>query len=129
MKAPTSYKYYFNGRAYFPAIPMYVWIGKKRIRLLTLIDSGANISIFNNEAAVSVGIQIEDGEQVSLSGVGGRIVGYIHQLHLEVADKKFLCPVVFSREYHVSFNLLGREAFFTQFTITFEEKHQRLKLS
>jgi hypothetical protein len=32
-----------------------------------------------------------------LGGVGGRIIGYIHRLKTEIAGKKFLCPVVFSR--------------------------------
>jgi hypothetical protein len=58
--------------------------------------------------------------------VGGRIKGYIHKLKIEIAGKKFLCPVVFSHEYTVSFNLLGREAVFKQFRIIFEEKKNLL---
>jgi len=63
-----------------------------------------------------------------LGGVGGRIKGYIHKLDVEIAGKKFLCPVVFSREYMVPFNLLGREAVFNQFKIIFEEKKNLLML-
>lgn len=32
------------------------------------------------------------------------------------------------RMYFPSFNLLGREGFFEQFQITFDEKHKRLSL-
>ena len=47
---------------------------------------------------------------------------------VKIAGKKFFCPVVFSHEYMVSFNFLGREAFFGQFKIIFEEKKNLLKL-
>lgn len=74
-------------------------------------------------------LNIESGKKTYLGGVGGRIKGYVHQLEAEIAGNNFLCPVVFSREYLVSFNLLGREAFFPRFAITFEEKKNRLKLA
>ncbi|PIP88438.1 hypothetical protein COW80_00325, partial [Candidatus Beckwithbacteria bacterium CG22_combo_CG10-13_8_21_14_all_01_47_9] len=60
--------------------------------------------------------------------VGGHIKGYLHRLKIEIAGRKFTCPVVFSREYLVSFNLLGREGFFKKFRIIFEEKNNQLQL-
>lgn len=128
MKDRTSYKYYFNGHSYFPVVPLYFTTSKKRVRALALIDSGASISIFRTETATTLGISIESGVKTILGGVGGKIVGYVHKLPIEVAGKKFICPIVFSRDYLVSFNLLGREAFFEQFQITFDEKHRRLSL-
>ncbi len=129
MKDRTSYKYYFNGRGYFPVIPLYFITTTKRVRALALIDSGASVSIFRTETAAILGIPIESGTRTILGGVGGKIVGYTHQLHIEVAGNTFRCPIVFSRDYLVSFNLLGREAFFEKFIITFDEKHKRLSLA
>ena len=86
------------------------------------------MSIFRAEVADALGIVIEKGKQLYLGGVGGHIKGYLHQLDIQIAEKTFPCPVVFSREYLVSFNLLGREAFFKQFRIIFEEKKNLLKL-
>lgn len=129
MKDRTSYKYYFNGHSHFPVIPLYFATSKKRVRALALIDSGASISIFRTETATTLGVSIESGTKTILGGVGGKIVGYVHELPIEVAGKKFLCPIVFSRDYLVSFNLLGREAFFEQFQITFDEKHSLLSLT
>lgn len=122
------FKYYYNGEGYFPAIPLYVSAGNKKLKLHALIDSGATISVFKDEIADQLGVEIEKGKEIYLGGVGGRIKGYIHKLEIEIAGKKFLCPVVFSHEYLVSFNLLGREAFFRQFRIIFEEKKNLLKL-
>ena len=122
------FKYYYNGDGYFPAVPLYVSAGDKKLKLHALVDSGATISVFKDEVADQLGIEIERGKEIYLGGVGGRIKGYIHTLEVEIAGKKFLCPVVFSHEYLVSFNLLGRDAFFGQFKITFEEKKNLLKL-
>lgn len=123
-----QFKYYYNGDGYFPAIPLYVFAGSVKLKLHALVDSGATISVFKDEIAEQLGITVENGTETYLGGVGGRIKGYIHKLEVEIAGKKFICPMVFSHEYLVSFNLLGREAFFRQFKIIFEEKNNLLKL-
>ncbi|MBI4065108.1 hypothetical protein HY409_01945 [Candidatus Gottesmanbacteria bacterium] len=112
----------------FPIVPLRFHIGKIIIDSGALIDSGATVSIFKEDVALSLGLEIEKGKEIWLGGVGGHIKGYLHELKIEVAGKKFLCPVVFSHEYTVSFNLLGREAVFKQFKIIFEEKKNLLKL-
>lgn len=122
------FPYYFNGSDYFPVIPVVFLIGNKRVRSQALVDSGATISIFGEETATSLGIEVETGKRITLGGVGGRIVGYIHKLKIRIAGKEFLCPIVFSGEYLVSFNLLGREAFFPKFQIIFEEKKKVIRL-
>ena len=124
----TVFPYYFNGSEYYPVVPVVFVVGKKRIRTQALIDSGATISVFGEETAENLGVKIEKGEKTILGGVGGRIIGYIHKLRLRVAGKYFICPIVFSREYLVSFNLLGREEFFQRFKIIFEEKKNLVRL-
>lgn len=128
-KALTVFPYREDARGLlFPIVPLRFHIGKKTIDSGALIDSGATVSIFKEDVAFSLGLEIEKGEGIWLGGVGGRIKGYIHKLEVEIAGKKFSCPVVFSHEYTVSFNLLGREAFFGQFRIIFEEKKNLVKL-
>lgn len=112
----------------FPVISFTLYFNNKKKDFFALIDSGATVSIFRAEVANALGIEIEKGKQLYLGGVGGHIKGYLHELKIEAAGKKFLCPVVFSHEYLVSFNLLGREAFFKQFKIIFEEKKKLLVL-
>lgn len=125
----TVFNYYFNGQDYFPVIPFFFLRGGQKIRALALVDSGATVSIFGEETANSLGIEIEKGEKTILGGVGGRIIGYLHKLRIRVAGKEMLCPIVFSREYLVSFNLLGREGFFRNFEIIFKEKKKQVELN
>lgn len=113
---------------FFPIIPLRFYFGKKTIDSSALVDSGATVSIFRTEVANDLGLEIEKGEEIYLGGVGGRIKGYIHKLEIETADRKFFCPIVFSHEYFVSFNLLGRQEFFKRFRIIFEEKRNYVKL-
>lgn len=112
----------------YPVIPLAIKSGKVKKEFFALIDSGATISIFRSEVAESLGVEIESGKEIYLGGVGGRIRGYIHSLELEIAGIKFICPAVFSREYMVSLNLLGRQEFFKRFRIIFEEKDSLLRL-
>ncbi|MEK7079073.1 MAG: retropepsin-like aspartic protease [Patescibacteria group bacterium] len=125
---PKIFKYQLIDQVLYPVISASLFSVKKKIKIDALIDSGATVSVFKDEVAEQLAIVIESGKEMYLGGVGGRIKGYIHTLKVEIAGKKFLCPVVFSHEYTVSFNLLGREAFFKQFRIIFEEKNNSLKL-
>lgn len=93
-----------------------------------LIDSGATTSIFREDVARQLNLIIEQGKPILLGGVGGRIKGYIHRLKLKIAGKILLAPVVFSYEYTVSLNLLGRSVIFQNFKITFDEKNLKVKL-
>ena len=114
--------------SFFPVVDIFVSKMVRTARIFALVDSGATMSILREDVAEQLHISIENGRETYLGGVGGRIKGYVHTLEVEIAGKKFLCPVVFSREYTVSFNLLGREAVFKQFRIIFEEKKNLLTL-
>lgn len=114
--------------SWYPIIPVRLFNSDKLVDSSALIDSGATISIFKEDVAKPLGINIEKGEEIFLGGVGGRIKGYIHTLEIEVANKKFRIPIVFSYEYLVSLNLLGRDSFFNKFLLNFDERRKKLEL-
>lgn len=116
------------GGLYFPLIEFFVFHRQNVIRISALIDSGATVSIFKEEVAKQLGVDIEKGKVIHLGGVGGHIKGYLHELKVEIAGKSFVCPMVFSREYLVSFNLLGRQEFFRRFKISFEENKNLVRV-
>ena len=124
-----SYPYYQTpDRLYFPSIPVKVFYRQRLASLQCLIDSGASISIFEESIAKELGIKIELGEEIFLGGVGGRIRGFIHKLSCVIGEKELRIPVVFSREFKVSFSLLGRKKVFENFLITFDEKNKKVEL-
>lgn len=112
----------------FPLVPLRFYFARRIIDTSALVDSGATISVFRAEVAKDLELSLEQGEEIYLGGVGGHIKGYVHKIKVEIAGKTFTSPIVFSHEYLVSFNLIGREEFFKRFKITFEEKKNLLKL-
>ena len=96
--------------------------------MFALVDSGATVSIFKEEIAQELNVPILKGKEIFLGGVGGRIKGYLHNLDVKIGQRKLIVPVVFSYEYLVSFNLLGREGVFQQFKILFDEKNLLVSL-
>ncbi len=113
----------------FPLIPVSLEYKSNKNNYLALADSGATISIFRKDIADFFGIEIEKGEEIELRGAGGWFKGYIHKLTAEVAGKKFACPVVFSRDYLISLNIIGRNSFFEKFKITFDEANKSVILT
>ena len=125
----TTFPYKQNSKGdFFPVIDIYIAHKKNLERTYALIDSGATISIFTQDIAQRLNLTINKGKEIYLGGVGGRIKGYLHQIGLEITHKKIVAPVVFSYEYTVSFNLLGRQGIFDNFKITFDEKNYLVKL-
>lgn len=107
---------------YFPIVRLTAYYKNYIARTSALIDSGASISVFNPEVSQQLHLNIYEGKEIFLGGIGGRIKGYIHNVKLEVANKILTVPIVFSNEYGVSFNLLGRDGVFEHFKILFDEK-------
>jgi len=124
-----KFRYALRRDKEFPIIP--ITLIRKDIEIETdaLIDSGANISVFREEIAECLGIVLEDGQEILLKGLGGRIVGYLHELKAKIEDEEFLCKVAFSREMTVGLNILGREGFFEQFQVIFNERQKEIILN
>lgn len=107
---------------YFPIINNIRLVYKNKIiNISALIDSGATISVFKPDIASFLGLDTQKGKEIYLGGVGGRIKGYLHNLPMNIADKNIIAPVVFSYEYTVSLNLLGRTGIFKHYKILFDE--------
>lgn len=123
-----KFKYAVRRDREFPLIPITLIKENVEIDTDALIDSGANISVFREEIAECLEIVIEDGEEILLQGLGGRIMGYIHEIKVRVDDDEFPCKVVFSKELTAGLNILGREGFFEYFQITFNERGKEVIL-
>ena len=123
-----TFPYVEKGGVFYPVVDFILFGKKTSLSVSALVDSGASFSIFRPEIAEYLEIDIENGKSFFLEGVGGRILGYLHNVPVQVGEKRFDCKMVFSREFTVSFNLVGRNNFFQQFIVTFNEKQKQLIL-
>lgn len=92
-----KFRYAIRGDREFPIIPVTLIKEDVEIDTDALIDSGANISVFREEIAECLEIVIEKGEETLLQGLGGRIVGYIHELKVRVDNEEFFAMLYFQR--------------------------------
>jgi hypothetical protein len=60
--------------------------------------------------------------------LGGRVIGYIHDVTMRIEHISFPCKVVFSSELTVGVNIIGRQDFFQKFKVTFDERNKELTL-
>jgi len=108
----------------YPLIQVVLIGPKDKIKILALLDSGADYSLFSLEVAERLGIKVEKGKRISLQGVAGQpFLGYLHEVPVQVEDITLKCKIVFSK---VRATLLGRDNFFLPFLITFNEKGQKV---
>ena len=125
-----EFRYSKKAGQWFPTVDIKIQGPKRTRKYKALVDSGATLSVFRAEVAKNLGVNIEAGEKIFLTGVGGRILGYLHNLKVSIDEKNFFkCKIVFSKEYTVSLNILGRDNFFLPFLITFAEKRRKIILS
>lgn len=95
------------------------------ISLFLIIDSGATISVLPKSDAKSLGVNIEKGKPVMISGIGGeKIGGWLHQIKVWLKEIPVNLPTVFlGRE--IGPRVLGRAGIFENFLIVFQEKRKR----
>lgn len=123
-----TFPYLRKGDQYFPVVDIALAVSRRSLTVKALVDSGASYSVFRAEVLEYLGIPLMRGERLSLEGIGGRILGYRHRIPAQVGATRFLFTVGFSQELAVSFNLLGRENFFRQFLVTFDERGRTIRL-
>ena len=123
------FPYLRRGDHYIPVADVDITARGKSLTIKALVDSGATFSIFREEIADFLDIRVEAGRRIYLEGIGGRILGYLHRLPVQIAGKRFVGKVVFSREFRVSMNIMGRDNLFEPFRITFDEKTRGVEIT
>lgn len=121
-----EFSYFEKDGYYFPLAEVKLKTTANELIIKALVDSGASFSVFRPEIAKELGIILEKGKKIYLTGIGGRILGYLHEISLILGRKNFRCKIVFSPEFNVSFNLLGRNNFFLPFIISFLEREKKI---
>lgn len=123
-----EYPYILRRGLYYPIIPVGLRYGDLGLATDALIDSGANVSVFQSSIADYFGINIFEGERISLQGIGGHIFAYKHMLDLAMDDYWFPSTIAFSQEMIPHINILGRDDFFLHFVVSFDETSKKVTL-
>lgn len=95
--------------------------GKRSAPIESIVDSGADHSVFDAEIADGIGIPVRQGERVFFSGIakGPETVGYLHTVTLTVAAQSYEAPIVFAYGLSTT-GILGQIGFFDNFIVSFD---------
>jgi len=113
---------------FFPIIPLFVARADRVVPIYALIDSGAIVSLFNSGIGRALGIEIEKGEPFRPTGIGGQILTYMHEVVLKIGDVELKTKVAFTDQLALNINLLGREGFFDNFSVLFNDKERKVTI-
>ena len=97
----------------------------EKFSLFLIIDSGATISALPRSDARVLGIEVERGEKVIISGIGGeKILGWRHEIEVFLKNIPVQLPVVFL-DKEIGSRVLGRAGIFENFILVFQENQRR----
>ena len=100
--------------------------GVESPRILAVVDSGADRSLFHEDIAVAMGLALSPPE-IAQGQTQELAIRYADVI-LKVAGKQFAARAGFSRGAPMWAGFLGRADFFRAFDVGFDERGQRLLL-
>lgn len=109
-----------------PSLPVVLWYGNRKVRISTLLDSSADVSIFHKSDAIALGLDWNSGQDRTAENPDGSLFRTREfQVELEVADVRFPARVLFT-DSASDIRLLGRADVFRHFGITIDEGELRV---
>ena len=99
------------------------------VRILAMIDSGTDGTVFDSAVAQSLGIDPARCQKVKLGGIGS-VEGFLSTVQLSVPELKITMniPVVFAEKLPMD-GLLGQKHFFQRFRVRFEKDRGKFFLA
>lgn len=116
-----------------PYIPVSIKFKKKSESTIALIDSGADFTFIPLDIAKKVGLKLDPKKTTIVVGVGGNMGAYkTHAtlvFHINENDIELRrVPVLVPKKKDFYYTLLGRDHFFNEFNISFDENKKKVIL-
>jgi hypothetical protein len=99
-------------------------------RVLALLDSGADVSLFHASLAPLLGIDVRAGLKQHFTGIAGQMEAYFHEVELMLVGlpAPIQVAVAFGELAGMS-AILGQADFFQHHQITFERYNERIEIN
>ena len=123
----------YNNSVVRPVIPIKLKSGGNEVSYEVLVDSGADLCIFDEEIGEALGIDVRKGKQQEVFGVGGKAsFYYLHKIKIDVGGWEYdieagFMPNVSGRQ--VSHGIVGQRGFFENFTVKFNKRKEEIELN
>jgi hypothetical protein len=113
-----------------PLVSVRLACNKKHQKIWALIDSGADVCVFNSDIAALLNINPPTGKQFDLFGfVGGGSPAWLHQVNLTLNGYPSIdILVAFTDSIYPELPLLGQRGFFDNFQIRFHRYRNQIEI-
>lgn len=111
------------------SIPVILSYGDKSLRAWAKVDTGAEVCLFSREQGLKLGVPIEQGAPITLSGVSGTVDAFGHELAIQTGGLIFQSTVYFAKYPGLQRNLLGRRGWLRKLKLAVIDYDNSLFLS
>ena len=127
-----KFKYAKYGPTLRPVIPIKLKNKDLEIGYHVLVDSGADMCLFDAEIGEAIGIDIKKGKPAEVFGVGGKAsIYYWHKIKIEIGGWDYDIEAGFMPNVsgHVmQYGIVGQKGFFEYFKVIFDRKSEEVEL-
>jgi len=111
-----------------PLVPLTLRIQDFEVDVAALLDTGAELTLFDGRGLRAAGVDIFDGPSIPLQGfLGTSTVAYQHTIGVVIEDVEIVLPVCFTT-YPIARQVLGRDLL-SFFQVGLRERMLELYLS
>lgn len=112
-----------------PVIPIEITANNLEVPYEVLVDSGADMCIFDAQIASILGINIVKGIKTQVSGVTGYPEDmYIHTVRIKVGGLDCKMEVGFMNMRNSTYGVVGQKGFFELFIVKFDLKKNEIEI-
>ena len=127
-----KFKYKSYGSTPRPVIEVKLKNKENSIRYEVLVDSGADICLFDQSVGEAIGIDIKSGKVKEVFGVGGKASLYqVHPVTIEVGGWDFKIEAGFMPDVAgrvIPYGLVGQKGFFENFIVKLDLLKEEIDL-
>lgn len=126
-----KFRYKKFGQFLRPVIPIKIKNKGRSVNYEVLIDSGADLCIFDAEIGELIDINIESGRRDVVGGIAGQTAEYfIHPIEIEVGGWSYKIEAGFLQRAAGGFNygVVGQRGFFDIFVVKFDLIKEEIEL-
>lgn len=127
-----KFRYAKYGKALRPVIPIKLRNKNQEIGYHVLVDSGADLCLFDANIGEAIGLDVRKGTPREVFGIGGKAsLYYLHKVTIEVGGWPYVIeagfmPAVAGRA--ASYGVVGQRGFFDAFVVKFDLLKEEVEL-
>jgi len=115
-----------------PIIPIVLCNKDSKLGYHVLVDSGADMCLFDIKIATELGLDVKSGKIKEVVGVGGKSsIFYLHKITIEVGGWPFEIEAGFMENVGLRtmpYGLVGQKGFFEKFIVKFDLLKEEIEL-